>query len=84
VKNGTLLRLAEADYDVFNTADRNLPHKHTLRTFSLGVVVLTAGSTRLEDLQPLAAELREAIVSARPRAGPSRPGGLTSNRGPSG
>jgi hypothetical protein len=66
VKNGTLLRLAEAEYDVFNTADRNLPHKHTLRTFSLGVVVLTAGSTRLEDLQPLAAELREAIVYVRP------------------
>lgn len=65
-KNGALLRRAETEFDVFVTADRNLPYQQTVAAFNLGVVVLVAESTKLEDLRPLAAELREAIAAVQP------------------
>jgi hypothetical protein len=65
-RNGELLRLAEAEFDVFLTADRNLPHQQTLSTVVLGVIVLVAGSTKLEDLRPLASGIREAATAVKP------------------
>ena len=61
IQNGALLRLAETRFDVFVTADRSLPHQQMLSNFRLGIVVIVAGSTKLEDLRPLAPELRKAI-----------------------
>lgn len=65
-KNGALLRLAETDFDIFVTADRNLPHQQALRTLSLGVIVLAAGSTKLSDLKSLLPEIQEAVSGVRP------------------
>jgi hypothetical protein len=65
-KNGALLRRAETEFDVFVTADRHLPYQQTIAAFDLGIVVLVAGSTKLEDLRPLAAELREAVAGVQP------------------
>lgn len=61
VKNGKLLRLAEAEYDVFLTADKNLSFQQPLNTLQLGVVVLRAPTTKLEDLLPLVPEILEAL-----------------------
>ena len=66
VKNGELLRRAENLFDVFVTADRKLPFQQNLRAFSIGVVVLMAGSTKLEDLRPLAGEISQAIETVQP------------------
>ena len=65
-KNGRLLRLAEAEFDVFLTADRNLPHQQTLATLSLGIVVLAAGSIKLHDLRAIAPGILAAIVAVQP------------------
>jgi hypothetical protein len=64
-QNGALLRLAETQFDVFVTADRNLPHQQVLSNFRLGMVVIVARSTKLEDLRPLAPELRKAIKEVK-------------------
>ncbi|WP_013321206.1 DUF5615 family PIN-like protein [Gloeothece verrucosa] len=53
IKNGQLLSLAEAEYDVFITVDRNLPFQQNLSQFDLSVIVLQAPSNRLADLKPL-------------------------------
>lgn len=66
LKNGELLRRAEGLFDVFVTADRKLPFQQNLPAFSLGVVVLMAGSTKLEDLRPLAHEISQAIEAVQP------------------
>lgn len=50
-KNGALLRLADTKFDIFVTADRRLPHQQALGRAQLGVIVLAAGSTKLEDLR---------------------------------
>jgi len=65
IKNGELLRRAEADFDVFVTADRNLPFQQNVSRLALGVVVLAAGSTKFEDLLPFAPELRAAVDSVQ-------------------
>jgi len=61
IKNGKLLRLAEAEFDAFVTADKNLSYQQPVGTFRLGIVVLKARTTKLEDLLPLAPALREVL-----------------------
>ncbi len=63
IKNGKLLRLAEAEFDVFLTADKNLSYQQPLTAFQLGIVVLRAYSTKLEDLLPLVPATRKALQS---------------------
>jgi len=65
-KNGRLLRLAQGEFDVFLTADRNLTHQQTLDTLDLGFVVLSAGSTKLKDLRAITLLIRKAIVDVQP------------------
>ena len=40
VKNGQLLALAEAEFDVFITVDRNLSFQQNLPQFNIAVIVL--------------------------------------------
>ena len=42
VKNGELLRKAQDAFDVFLTADQNLPYQQNIPNLDLGVVVLAA------------------------------------------
>lgn len=57
VKNGQLLTLAQLEFDVFITVDRNLSFQQNLSQFDLAVVVLQAQSNRLVDLQPLGSQV---------------------------
>lgn len=53
IKNGALLTLAEKEFEVFITVDRNLSFQQNLPEFNIAVLVLHATSNRLADLQPL-------------------------------
>lgn len=65
-RNGELLRLAEADFDVFVTIDQNLPFQQELRDLGLAVVMLAARSNRLRDLEPLVPALALMLDSIEP------------------
>jgi predicted nuclease of predicted toxin-antitoxin system len=65
-KNGELLQLASADFDVFVTMDRGLEFQQHLAGFDLAVILLRAPSNRLPDLLPLMPRLSEALESAAP------------------
>jgi len=65
-KNGELLRLAQTRFDVFLTADRNLPFQQNIAQLTLGVVVLALGTTKLDELIPHAASIIAAIDSVQP------------------
>ena len=47
------LALAQAEFDVFLTADRNLSFQQNTTKFQIAVVVLVAGSTQLNKTLPL-------------------------------
>jgi Domain of unknown function (DUF5615) len=64
IKNGQLLALAEVEFDVFITVDRNLSFQQNLPQFGIAVVVLHAFSNRLADLKPLAPKILEVLANA--------------------
>ena len=66
IENGRLLRLAEKEFDVFVTVDRNLSFQQNVSKFNLAVAVLRARSNRLADLTPLAAPLLAALPQMKP------------------
>ncbi len=61
-KNGELLALAEKEFDILLTTDRGIPHQQDLTRFDLEVVVLSAKSNRLSDLEPLMAEVKRRLT----------------------
>ena len=64
-KNGQLLSLAQVDFDIFLTSDRNLSHQQNLSTFDIAVVVLVAPSNRIDDLRPLVPRVLEVLPTAK-------------------
>ena len=66
IKNGELLRRADEVFDVFLTADRNLPFQQNISKLRLGIVVLATGSTKHDALRPFAAQIRIALETVRP------------------
>jgi len=65
-KNGELLRLADTEFEVFLTADRNVVHQQRLVDRRLMVISLAAPSNRLADLLPLMSRVREALQTIEP------------------
>lgn len=53
IKDSQLLALAETNFDVFITVDRNLSFEQNLPKFNIAVIVLCSFSNRLIDLKPL-------------------------------
>jgi len=68
VKNGELLVLASASFDVFVTVDRNLSFQQNLANLPIAVLVLRAKSNRLADLIPLVPRLLAALTSIEPNS----------------
>jgi len=67
VKNGDLLRLAAASFDVFITVDKNLPYQQSLATLPLAVIVFDAQSNDLPALLPLVPKLETRLRNVQPR-----------------
>ncbi|MGH2502850.1 MAG: DUF5615 family PIN-like protein [Ktedonobacterales bacterium] len=65
-KNGALLKLAEATFEVFVTADQNVAYQQNLRSVVLGIVVLVAANNRLETLRPLMPQVATALQTIQP------------------
>ena len=60
------MRLAEAEYDVFITVDRNLSYQQNLSQYNIALVVLMARSNRLEDIEPFASKLLSILDDVKP------------------
>jgi len=66
IKNGRLLALAQAEFDVFLTADRNLSFQQNTTKFQIAVVVLVAGSTQLNKTLPLMSKVLDLLPGLTP------------------
>ena len=60
-RNGELLALAETEFDVFITVDRNLSFQQNLPKFNIAILILHAPSNRLADLKPLAPKILSVL-----------------------
>lgn len=65
-KNGELLTLADQQFDVLITNDRNMPYQQNLsRLYSLAVIVLVTPDNREQTLLSLISEVQAAIPNAK-------------------
>jgi predicted nuclease of predicted toxin-antitoxin system len=64
ITNGKLLALAQVEFDVFVTVDRNLAFQQNIPKFSLAVILVHAVSNRLADLVALVPDIQRVIPSA--------------------
>jgi Domain of unknown function (DUF5615) len=66
VKNGELLRLASADFDLLITVDRNLEYQQNFEGLSLAVIVIHAPSNDITVLRSLMPAVLAAIAEIGP------------------
>lgn len=66
VRNGGLLKLAAAEYDVFITNDASIPYQQHIRDLGLCVIVLGAPSNKLEDIRPLLPRVLRLVWAVKP------------------
>lgn len=67
IKNGKLLGLAGAEFDVFVTMDGNLEFQQNLASLPIAVLVIEAVSNRMEHLTPLVSNVLLALTDIQPR-----------------
>ena len=65
IKNGDLLVLAEKQFELFVTVDRNLSFQQNLSRYNIAVLVLRASTNRFRDLRLLVPELLTSLSSAK-------------------
>jgi hypothetical protein len=66
IKNGRLLTLAQSNFEVFVTGDRNLSFQQNLSSFSIAVIILEAESIRLVHTRPLMPKVLALLPSLSP------------------
>jgi hypothetical protein len=64
ISNGKLLALAQSEFDVFVTVDRNLSFQQHLPSFGIAVILITVKSNRIADLIPVVPALLASIPTA--------------------
>jgi UDP-N-acetylglucosamine:LPS N-acetylglucosamine transferase len=64
VSNAKLSALAQTEFDVFVTVDKNLSFQQNNSKFSIAVILVLCKSNRAQDLMELLPELLEAIPQA--------------------
>ena len=65
ITNGKLLSLAQAEFDVFVTVDRNLSFQQHLPKYTIAVVLVRARSNRVADLMELLPEVLQVLPTAK-------------------
>jgi predicted nuclease of predicted toxin-antitoxin system len=65
LRDGTLLRVAQHDFDVLITVDKDLPFQQNISELEIAVVVLRARTTRLSDLRDLVPRLLATLATIR-------------------
>lgn len=65
-QNGELLRLAEKDFDVLLTNDRNIEHQQNLKQFDLAFIVLVAPTNDINDLKQLMPAVKNVLNYIQP------------------
>ncbi len=66
LSNGRLLATAGGRFDVLITMDKRMPLDRDLSQYQVGVVLVRAGSNRLEALLPLVPAILDAVSGVRP------------------
>ena len=65
-QNGELLRRAAETFDVLVTMDKGIAYQQNLRNAALSVIIISAKSSRLEDVVPAMPHVNAALRALEP------------------
>ena len=65
-RNSELLQQAEAAFDVLVTMDRSIEHQQNLSKYNIGVILISARSNRIQNIQPAMLRVNEIIREVQP------------------
>ncbi|HEY7335773.1 MAG TPA: DUF5615 family PIN-like protein [Bryobacteraceae bacterium] len=66
IRNGELLSLAESEFDVLLTLDKNIPYQQDLEFARIAIVIVRARSNRIQDLLPVIPACLLALQRVQP------------------
>ena len=64
MRNGELLRVASAEFDVFVTMDKSLQFQQNIQAFEIALVVVRAVSNSIVHIAPLMPKINAAVLDA--------------------
>ena len=65
-RNGELLQQATAAFDALVTMDNSIEHQQNLSKYTIGVIIISARSNRLKDVQPAMLKVNQILREVRP------------------
>ena len=64
--NGELLDLAESEFDVLLTLDKNVPFQQNMKRRRIAVLIVRARSNRIQDLLPIVPDILATLEQILP------------------
>ena len=65
-RNGELLEQAAETFDVLVTMDKGIEYQQNISKYSIGVIVISARSNKLQDIQPAMLEVNQVLRDVQP------------------
>ena len=65
MRNGELLRRASKVFDALITMDRGIEHQQNLRKYTIGVILISAKSNRLQNIQPAMPRVNQLLKTLK-------------------
>lgn len=65
-KNGALLKMAAAEFDVFITMDRGIEHEQNWSALDLAIILVVAKTNRYSDVKPLIPAIESYLARLTP------------------
>ncbi len=65
-RNGELLQQAAATFDALVTIDKGIEHQQSLSKYAIGVILISARSNRIQDIQPAMLKVNQVLREVRP------------------
>ena len=65
-RNSELLQQAEAAFNVLVTMDRSIEHQQNFNKYNIGVILISARSNRIQDIQPAMLRVNEVLREVQP------------------
>ena len=66
MRNGELLRQAAKTFDALITMDKGIEYQQNLRKYTIGIILISAKSNRLQDIQPAMRRVNQALRTLEP------------------
>ncbi len=60
-RNGELLQQAAATFDALVTMDKGIEHQQNLSKYAIGVILISARSNRIQDIQPAMLKVNQVL-----------------------